>query len=66
MLSITLRREEPTRKGRIENIKVDEEIPHARRLRKRVSIDAVIKACQLFRRKSESIGGEDKKGNERR
>jgi REP element-mobilizing transposase RayT len=33
---------------RIGKMKVDEEIPQARRLRKRVSVDAVIKACQLF------------------
>src|SRR4030042_2091135 len=33
---------------RIEKMKMDEEIPQARRLRKRVSIDAVIKACQLL------------------
>ena len=33
---------------RIERTKVDEEISQAKRLQKRVSIDAVIKACQLF------------------
>jgi hypothetical protein len=33
---------------RIEKMKMDEEIPQARRLRKKISINAVIKACQLL------------------
>ena len=30
------------------SLKMDEEIPQARRLRKKLSIDAVIKTCQLL------------------
>ncbi len=33
---------------RIKRMKVDEEIAQAKRLRKRVSIDGVIKACQMY------------------
>jgi REP element-mobilizing transposase RayT len=51
---------------RIERIKVDEEIPQAKRLRKRVSIDAVIKACQLYYGKNRKALVERAKGNEGR
>jgi hypothetical protein len=45
---------------------VDEEIPHARRLRKRVSIDAVIKACRLFHGESrKALVERTKERNER-
>jgi hypothetical protein len=43
-----------------------EEIPQARRLRKRVSVDAVIKACQVFYGKSRGALVERVKGNEGR
>ena len=51
---------------RIERIKVDEEIPQARRLRKRVPIDAVIKACDLFYGKNRGGLLEGAKRNEGR
>jgi REP element-mobilizing transposase RayT len=51
---------------RIEKMKVDEEIPQARRLRKRVSIDGVIKACQLFYGKNRKALVERVRGNEGR
>ncbi|MEW6375314.1 MAG: transposase [Thermodesulfobacteriota bacterium] len=51
---------------RIERMKVDEEIPQAKRLRKRVSIDAVIKACQVFYGKNRKALLERTKGNEGR
>jgi len=51
---------------RIEKMKVDEEIPQARRLRKRISIDAVIKACQVFYGKNRNALVEGRKGNEGR
>jgi len=50
----------------IERIKVDEEIVQAKRLRKRVSIDTVIKACQLFYGKNRKELVERAKGNEGR
>jgi REP element-mobilizing transposase RayT len=51
---------------RIEKMKVDEEIPQARRLRKRVSVDAVIKACQLFYGRNRKALVERVRGNEGR
>lgn len=51
---------------RIERMKVDEEIPQAKRLQKRVSIDAVIKACQLFYGKNRKALVERGRGNEGR
>lgn len=51
---------------RIERIKADDEIPQAKRLRKRVSIDAVIKTCQLFYGKNGKTLVERAKGNEGR
>jgi REP element-mobilizing transposase RayT len=51
---------------RIERMRVDEEIPQAKRLQKRVSIDAVIKACQLFYGKQRKALVERAKGNEGR
>jgi putative transposase len=51
---------------RIEKIRVDEEIPQAKRLRKRVSVDAVIKACQLFYGKNSKALVERVRGNEGR
>ena len=51
---------------RIEKMKVDEEIPQAKRLRKRVSIDAVIKACQLYYGKNRKALVERVRGNEGR
>jgi len=51
---------------RIEGIKVDEEIPQAKRLRKRVPIDAVIKACQLSYGKDRKALVERGRGNEGR
>lgn len=51
---------------RIEKIRVDEEIPQAKRLRKRVSVDAVIKACQLFYGKNRKALVERVRGNEGR
>jgi hypothetical protein len=50
----------------IERMKVDEEIPQTKRLRKRVSIDAVIKACQLFYGKNRKALVERARGNEGR
>jgi len=50
----------------IERMKVDEEIPQTKRLRKRVSIDAVIKACQLFYGKNRKALVERVRGNEGR
>jgi REP element-mobilizing transposase RayT len=50
----------------IERMKVDEEIPQMQRLRKRVSIDAVIKACQLFYGKNRKALVERVRGNEGR
>lgn len=50
----------------IERAKVDEEIPQARRLRKRVPIDAVIKACDLFYGKNREGLVEGAKRNEGR
>jgi putative transposase len=51
---------------RIERMRVDEEIPQAKRLRKKVSIDAVIKACQVFYGKDRKVLLERTKGNEGR
>ena len=51
---------------RIEKMKVDEEIPQVRRLQKRVSIDAVIKGCQLLYGKKQKALVERTKGNEGR
>ena len=51
---------------RIERIKVDEEIPQAKRLRKRVSIDAVIEACQLYYGKNREELVKKVKGNDGR
>jgi len=51
---------------RIEKMKVDEEIPQARRLRKRVPVDAVIKACQLFYGRNRKALVERVRGNEGR
>jgi REP element-mobilizing transposase RayT len=51
---------------RIEKMKVDEESPQARRLRKRVSVDAVIKACQLFYGRNRKALVERVRGNEGR
>jgi len=50
----------------IERMKVDEEIPQTKKLRKRVSIDAVIKACQLFYGKNRKALVERVRGNEGR
>jgi len=50
----------------IEWIKVDEEIPQAKRLQKRASIDAVIKGCQVFYRKNRKALVERVRGNEGR
>ena len=50
----------------IERTKVDEEIPQARRLRKRVPIDAVMKACDLFYGKNRGWLVEGAKRNEGR
>jgi chromosomal replication initiation ATPase DnaA len=47
-------------------MKVDEEIPQAKRLQKRVSIDAVIKTCQLFYGKKRKTLVERGRGNEGR
>ena len=51
---------------RVEKMKMDEEIPQARRLRKRVSIDAVIKACQLLYGENRKALVDRTKGNEGR
>jgi len=51
---------------RIERMKIDEEIPQAKMLRKKVTIDAVIKACQLFYGKKRKALVERAKGNEGR
>jgi REP element-mobilizing transposase RayT len=50
----------------IERIKVDEEIPQAKRLRKKASIDAVIKGCQVFYGKDRKALVERGSGNEGR
>jgi len=50
----------------IERMRVDEEIPQTKRLRKRVSIDAVIKGCQLFYGKNRKALVERARGNEGR
>jgi len=50
----------------IERMKVDEEVPQTKRFRKRVSIDAVIKACQLFYGKNRKELIKRVKGNEGR
>jgi REP element-mobilizing transposase RayT len=50
----------------IERMKFDEEIPQTKRLRKRVSIDAVIKACQLFYGKNRKALVERVRGDEGR
>jgi len=50
----------------IERKKVDEEIAQAKRLRKRVPIDAVVKACKLFYGKNQKALIERAKGNEGR
>jgi chromosomal replication initiation ATPase DnaA len=47
-------------------MKFDEEIPQTKRLRKRVSIDAVIKACQLFYGKNRKALVERVRGDEGR
>jgi len=51
---------------RIEEMKVDEEIPQARKLRKRISVDAVIKACQLLYGRNREAFVKREKGNEGR
>jgi len=50
----------------IRRMKVNEEIVQAKRLRKRVSIDTVIKSCQLFYGKNRKALVERGKGNEGR
>ncbi len=50
----------------IERMKVDEEIVQAKRLRKRVSIGSVVKACQLYYGKNRKALVERVKGNEGR
>ena len=51
---------------RIEKIKADDEIPQTKRLQTRVSIDVVLKACQLFYGKNRKPLVERLKGNEGR
>jgi REP element-mobilizing transposase RayT len=50
----------------IERIEADEEIPQARRLRKRIPIDAVMKACDFFYEKNQGGVVEGVKRNEGR
>ncbi len=50
----------------IERKKVDEEVAQAKRLRKRVSIDSVIKACQMYYGKGRGSLIRRSKGNEGR
>jgi hypothetical protein len=52
--------------GLIERMKVDEEIVQAKRLRKRISIGAVIKACQSYYGKNRESLVDRVKGNEGR
>jgi len=52
--------------GLIEKMKVDEEIVQAKKLRKRVPIGSVIKACQLYYGKSREALVDRVKGNEGR
>lgn len=51
---------------RMEGIEVDEEIPQAKKLRKRVSMNDAIKACQVFYGKDRAALVEGVKGNEGR
>ncbi len=51
---------------RIGGVKVDEEIPQAKKLQRRVSINDVIKACQVFYGKNRKPLVERLKGNEGR